>query len=183
MSVEAYIDALIAREGGYTNNPSDSGGETTCGITIGVARSFGYQGAMKDLSVAVATDIYLRRYWLVPRFDQVQTIHSGIAEKLLDIGVNMGPATGVIWMQRALNVLNKEGKSWPDLRPDGGIGPMTLYAMRTFLVDRGKDGGRVLLHMIGAQQSVRYIELAETDGSQETFEYGWQSTRAMFGVA
>lgn len=183
MRVEAFIADLIGREGGYVNDVSDAGGETNLGITNAVARAYGYMGEMRDLSVAVATDIYLRRYWTLPRLDQVAIYCPSLAEKLLDIGVNMGPVTGIAWMQRALNVLNKEGRSWPDLRCDGNVGPMTLAALRAFLTERGKDGSRVLVNMIAAQQSVRYIELAEVQPSQEAYEFGWQSTRAMFGIA
>ena len=43
------INALIEREGGYSNHPADKGGPTCFGITESVARAHGYRGAMKDL--------------------------------------------------------------------------------------------------------------------------------------
>ena len=36
------INEIIGVEGGYVNDPSDSGGETNFGITVAVARQFGY---------------------------------------------------------------------------------------------------------------------------------------------
>ena len=33
--------------------------------------------------------------------------------------------------------------------------------------------------MITAQQSVRYLEIAERNPSQEAFEFGWQINRAL----
>jgi hypothetical protein len=41
----------------------------------------------------------------------------------------------------------------------------------------------VLLGMITAQHSARYIEIAEHDPSQETFEFGWQLNRALGAIA
>ena len=41
------------------------------------------------------------------------------------------------------------------------------------------DGRRVLLGMVTAQQSVRYLEIVERNPSQEVFEFGWQLNRAL----
>ena len=41
----------------------------------------------------------------------------------------------------------------------------------------GKDGETVLLRMVDAQQSVRYIEIAEAKPTNEDFEFGWQKNR------
>lgn len=182
MNATDYIDKVIGREGGYSNNPADKGGETMWGITAATARAFGYSGPMAQMTRDTAIAIYRARYWTQPRFDQVQTLDGDIAEKLLDIGVNMGPSTGVKFLQRALNVLNQQGRAFPDISVDGGIGAMTLAAMKSFIDQRGNDGRRVLLGMIASQQSVRYVEIAEANPSQEAFEYGWQLNRAL-GVA
>ena len=47
--VDALIDGLIEREGGYVNHPADKGGPTCFGITEAVARAHGYAGAMRSL--------------------------------------------------------------------------------------------------------------------------------------
>ena len=39
MSAVTYINELIEREGGYVNDPKDSGGETKFGITVATARA------------------------------------------------------------------------------------------------------------------------------------------------
>ena len=47
--VGTLIDALIEREGGYSNHPADRGGPTKFGITEAVARAHGFSGAMREL--------------------------------------------------------------------------------------------------------------------------------------
>ena len=177
------IDALFGREGAYSDDASDRGGATAWGITEAVARAFGYAGAMRDLTRTQAAAIYRSRYVVQPRFDQVEPIDSALAARLFDIGVNCGPAVGVRFLQRALNVLNRKGTLFPDLAVDGGIGALTLAALRVFIGARGDDGRRVLLGMVTAQQSVRYVEIAEHDASQEAFEFGWQLNRAIGAIA
>lgn len=177
MKVDQYIDGIIEREGGYTDHPADRGGPTKWGITEQVARAYGYHGRMQDLPRGVAKQIYLERYWVAPGFVHVNDHSPAIAEELLDTGVNMGTGVAARFLQRALNVLNNEAKTYPDIAVDGAIGRMTIAALRAFLSARGKDGHVVLWRMLNAQQSVRYIEIAEARPSQEVFQYGWQFNR------
>jgi lysozyme family protein len=177
MNITDTISELINREGGYTNNPNDKGGETTWGITVAVARAFGYMGPMNAMTQQVARDIYAQRYWHAPRFSDVAAFSELVAEELLDTGVNMGPSVAGKFLQRALNVLNQGDKLYPNTTVDGSVGNMTIAALKAFLTARGKDGETVLVRMLNAQQSVRYIELAEANATQESFEYGWQLNR------
>jgi len=173
VTVHEIIEALIAREGGYSAHPADRGGPTRYGITEQVARAHGYTGPMAELPQEVARAIYLERYWAGPRFDQIATRSPAIAEELLDTGVNMGPGVASRFLQRALNVLNRGQDAYPDVIVDGAIGRMTLYALDQLIAARGSAGVTVLLRMLNAQQAVRYIEIAETRPSQEAFTYGW----------
>jgi lysozyme family protein len=177
--VDSYIDGVISREGGYSNHIADRGGETKWGITLATARAYDYTEAMSEMSRDTAKAIYRTRYWTQPGFDRLATTDAALAGKLFDIGVNMGPATGIQFMQRALNVLNQQERVFPDIAIDGGLGPMTLAALNAFLTQRGADGRRVLLAMVAALQSVRYVELAEQAPDQEAFQYGWQLNRAL----
>ncbi|WP_235899025.1 glycoside hydrolase family 108 protein, partial [Acinetobacter baumannii] len=141
MNIEQYLEELIKREGGYVNNPADRGGATKYGITQAVARENGWNGNMKDLPLEFAKSIYKKQYWLEPRFDQVNALSPSVAEELLDTGVNCGPNFAKPLLQRALNLLNNQGKAgWPDLKVDGVYGSATLGALKTYLSKRGKDG-------------------------------------------
>ena len=59
---EAWARTGVA-EGGYVNDPNDSGGETNHGITIAVARANGYTRLMIDMTPAEAEAIAKREYW------------------------------------------------------------------------------------------------------------------------
>ena len=178
MHVDKLIEALIEREGGYSNHPSDRGGATKYGITEAVARAHGYSGAMRNLPRDEAAAIYRRLYWVRPRFDQVAKRSARIAGELFDTGVNMGPAVAATFLQRALSALNRDRKDYPDLVPDGRIGAATLGALDAFLKVRGRANGEaVLLRALDALQGERYLRLAERRPANEAFLYGWLANR------
>ena len=177
VNADSLIDALIDREGSYANHPSDKGGPTCFGITEAVARAHGYQGAMRDLPRAEAAAIYRRLYWLRPGFDKIADRCPRVAAELFDTGVNMGPAVAVTFLQRALTALNRNARDYPDLTPDGRIGPATLAALDRFLAVRGNGGETVLLRALEALQGERYLRLAERRPANETFLYGWLANR------
>jgi len=178
MDVDELIDDLIEREGDYVNQPSDKGGPTRFGITEAVARAHGYAGAMATLPRGEAAAIYRRLYWLRPRFDQVSERCRRVAAELFDTGANMGPAVAATFLQRALTALNRGGKDYADLTPDGRVGPATLAALDAFLEARGRQGGEtVLLRALEALQGERYLRLAEKRPANEAFLYGWLANR------
>jgi len=179
LNVREAIVSIMKVEGGYVNHPHDKGGPTNYGITEKVARAYGYQGKMEDLPDTLAFDIYIQRYWIDPKFDQIAVHSALIAQEMLDTGINMGQATAVKFLQRALNTLNRQGSSYPDVKVDGVLGTITLFCLKTFLRERGSKGEQVLFRMLNAQQSVRYMEIAEANQKQESFQYGWQKERVV----
>ena len=90
----------------------------------------------------------------------------------------MGPAVAVTFLQRALTALNRNGKDYPDLVPDGRVGAQTLAALDAFLDKRGRSSGEtVLLRSLEALQGERYLRLAERRPANEAFLYGWLANR------
>jgi lysozyme family protein len=177
INIDALIDDLIHREGGYVNNPNDKGGETNYGITLVRARAYGYTGPMNVLPRATAAMIYKDLYWVAPHFDVVAQTMPTLAMELFDIGVNMGQEIAGRFVQRALNVLNNGGKDYPDIKIDGVLGKVSQYALTQFKAKRGASAETVLVRMVVAQKAVRYMGIAEANPSQETFEYGWVFNR------
>lgn len=177
MSIEKLIDGVIGREGRYSNNPDDTGGETMWGITHRVARANGYTGSMRSMPRETARDIYFSQYVQKPGFAAVMELSEPIAEELVDTGVNMGPAIASGMLQKALNGLNNKGRDYPDIAEDADVGPATLRALKAYLNKRGAEGEQVLLKALNCLQGARYIELARMRTANETFLYGWLRTR------
>lgn len=177
MTKDEIIAGVVGREGGYVDNPDDKGGPTRWGVTEKVARAHGYAGHMRDLPRETAVAIFEADYWFGPRFDQVHTVSPAIAEELCDTGINMGPAVQAKILQRWLTALNVKGTLYPDLVPDGQIGPRTITALQLFLKARGQEGEKVLLRALNSSQAVRYLELAEQREANETFLFGWLAGR------
>lgn len=178
--IDDIIDELIRKEGGYVNDPDDSGGETIYGITVAVARAFGYNGLMQNMPLTMARQIYFSEYVIKPGFDKIIGMSARIAAELVDTGVNMGPGVAVKFLQMALNAFNQKGALWPDLKVDGGLGPRTVECLRAYLQHRAKDDGeQVMLIALNALQGARYIELSQLgEQKNESFVYGWLRNRA-----
>lgn len=174
---EEAIEELLPIEGGYSNDPADSGGETNFGITVAVARAFGYMGPMRDMKRADAIAIYRERFWSSLALDSIQAVSVPLALELFDISVNLGPERAGTFLQRALNVLNNSAAHYPDVTVDGRVGPMTFAALRAYARHRGADGERVLLLALNALQGAWYIELAEKRPKDERFVFGWFAKR------
>lgn len=177
MDIERLIDAVIEREGGYTNHPADRGGPTNFGITQQVARAFGFKGDMRSLPRATAVAIYRERYWTGPKLDQIAAIFPQLSHEMFDTAVNMGPAIVVRFLQRVLNVCNRGASDYPDISADGVVGRMTIAAAQGLKDKRGAAAGEVVRKAIDSLQGARYVEIAEKNASQEAFAYGWFANR------
>lgn len=116
MNFDQAFHLLLGHEGGYSNHPSDPGGETMWGITLKSARAAGYTGSMRDMPVEFAKTVYRRRYWDSVRADDLP---EAVRYAVFDAAVNSGISQASRWLQRAARVAD-----------DGIIGPVTLRAVR-----------------------------------------------------
>ncbi len=174
---EKIINSIIDIEGGYVNDPKDSGGETKYGITKATAYAYGYTKSMRDLPRELAFEIYAKKYWDKLNLSLVEALSTALAEELADTAVNMGPETAAKFLQRALNVLNMQGRKYDDLIVDGDLGQKTLGALRAYFAHRGIAGETVLLLMLNSLQGAKYVSLAERREKDEAFIFGWFQNR------
>lgn len=177
-----YIQTILVMEGGgtLTDTPGDNGGVTIWGVTEATARAAGYSGAMAEMSQAEAVAIYRAEFWVAPGFDLVDPILPGLAEYLLEVGINMGPHLPVQFLQVVLNALNNQQTPYRSVAIDGQCGPMTRAALTSYLAARAEDDG--VLVLMGALRSLvatHYMAIAQADPSQQAFLYGWLRTRAL----
>lgn len=176
MMKEQIINEIIRVEGGYVNDPADSGGETNFGITEAVARANGYTGAMVDMPREVAFAIYSAKYWDSVNADVLYCLSWVVTEEVVDTGVNVGTHRAGVFLQRALNVLNRREKLYRDVKVDGAIGPATISALRAYLDNRSE---KTLAKALNCLQGAFYIELAERREKDERSVYGWLKNRVV----
>ena len=110
------LEVVLKLEGGYSDDPRDSGGKTQYGITEKVARAFGYSGDMRELTKQTAAEIYKQGYWLNCKCGELPY---PLSLYVFDCAVNQGSDAAKKLLQAALNV-----------KQDGLIGSVTLAAAR-----------------------------------------------------
>jgi len=108
------VQKTLLHEGGYVNNPNDSGGATKYGITQADITEVNIADITTDQAIAY----YSERYWK-PLYSQIND--QLIAEKLFDMGVLFGVATAVKMLQFSM-------QPRINLVSDGNFGPNTLNA-------------------------------------------------------
>lgn len=104
------IQFILTEEGGFVDDPRDSGGKTRFGISQASYPDID----IKNLTEKDATDIYRRDYWNRCHCNELP---SPLAIILFDSAVNQGPAAAIRLFQKSLGV-----------RVDGQIGPLTIAA-------------------------------------------------------
>jgi lysozyme family protein len=172
MTFDQAFETLIGIEGHYVDDPSDSGGETCWGVTVAVARKWGYVGEMRDMSIHVAKAIYKAEYWSKAGCDAITHTYPKLADELFDSAVNCGSSTTVKWLQTCLNIFNNRQSFYKDIVVDGMFGSDTLDALREFRARR-PDGEKVLLKAMNSLQGAHYINLCLVREKDERFVYGW----------
>ncbi|MGE7418565.1 glycoside hydrolase family 108 protein [Methylobacterium tarhaniae] len=117
---ERALALVLKHEGGWSDDPTDPGGATNLGVTIGTLSLWlgrpATKAEVRALTVATVAPIYRRNYW-----DKIQAdaLPPGLGYALFDFAVNSGPRRAVIGLQRALDVAD-----------DGRLGPVTLAALQ-----------------------------------------------------
>ncbi|QPM89165.1 holin-associated N-acetylmuramidase [Pseudooceanicola algae] len=128
-SVQHLAEEIVAREGGFVNDPDDPGGATKHGVTIHTMRNLGLDldrdgdvdvADVQRLTVDQAVDIFLRRYLYAPRINQLP---EQLVDTVFDMQVNAGN-NAVKILQRLVTEMG-----FPAVA-DGAIGPKTLAAVQ-----------------------------------------------------
>ncbi len=126
-TVTEIAEEIVAREGGYVNDPDDPGGATKYGVTIGTLRGLGLdltgdgvvdRRDVKRLSREQARDIFIEHYFRRPGIGELP---GPVQASVFDMYVNAG-ANAVRILQRLLVRMGFE------VSVDGAIGPQTIAA-------------------------------------------------------
>jgi len=127
LSVRSIAEGIVAREGGYVNDPDDPGGATNFGVTIHTMRALGLDldgdgdvdaRDVRRLTRAQAIDIFVEHYFERPR---IAMLPEALQASVFDMYVNSG-SNAVRILQRLLRDMGM------DIAVDGVIGPQTARA-------------------------------------------------------
>ena len=150
----AAVGVVLVHEGGYVNDPRDPGGETKYGISKRSYPSLDIANLTREDAIA----IYYRDWWQRYGYGRLQD--EAVATKLLDMAVNMGPATAHRLLQEALVFLG-----YP-VEIDGIIGPQTIGAAN-------KANPKRLLQVLRWMAAHHYYRIADQRPQSRAFLIGW----------
>lgn len=125
--VRRMAEEIVAREGGYVNDPDDPGGATKYGVTIHTMRRLGLDldgngrvdaADVRQITREQAVTIFLTHYFLKPRIAELpEPLHATVFDMYVNAGGN-----AVKILQRLLNQMGEQ------VTVDGAIGPQTVAA-------------------------------------------------------
>lgn len=126
-TVEELAAEIVAREGGFVDDPDDPGGATNYGVTIHTLRRLGLDltgddavdvADVRALTRAQAEAIFIEHYFRAPR---LHLLPAAIQPSVFDMQVNAG-SNAVRILQRLLRDMGH------DILVDGTVGPQTIRA-------------------------------------------------------
>lgn len=162
------IQHILDVEGGFVNDPQDSGGATKWGITLGFYRENVDASAtvqdIKQLARGDAREIYREYFWHPANFavsgSNYGDLPIGVDSFVLNLSINMGYKRGHTILQKALRSVGRE------IECDGWLGPQTTNAA-------SKVEPLNLIQRIGTHAAAFYARIILRDRSQEKFLEGW----------
>lgn len=125
--VRRIAEEIVAREGGYVNDPDDPGGATNHGVTVHTLRRLGLDldgdgdsdaADVRHLTRAQAVEIFVDHYFRRPRIAALpEVLHASVFDMYVNAGTN-----AVKILQRLLVQMEE------NIAVDGVIGPQTVAA-------------------------------------------------------
>ena len=163
----------VRNEGGYANNPADTGGETYAGIARNywpkwggwtvidsIKNNYGKSASVinanakkNSLLHELISKFYKQNFWDVNKLDQI--CDQQIANTVYDFGVNSGTSRSAKYLQQSAGV-----------EDDGIIGNKTLHAVNS--ADR-----KVIYYDFNKRRETFYKSIAK--GNQAQFLKSWLS--------
>ncbi len=190
---ETAYKPLKQFEGGYSNDPSDAGGETYAGIARNYfpkwdgwaivdnyKKVIGQSASKLTKALAAVPTLqkqvaswYEKEWW-----DRLglAALPQKLANEIFEQAVNLGKSGCGKKVQTICNAYNYGPGGSPyftDLKIDGAIGPKTLNAL-AILVGKKTDAEN-LVHALNCMQGCHYLELAAGKASQRRFTVGWMA--------
>ena len=149
---EKSMKVLFKHEGGYVNDPDDSGGETKYGISKKAYPDLD----IENLTQERAKEIYWKDYWQRGKCDYIPVC---LAPIHFDMCVNMGMRASVKILQTTANHKNTENNQ---IDVDGGLGKLTIKALANVEPER-----------VRAFRVMHYARIIERKTRLLKYWFGW----------
>lgn len=163
-NIRQMAEAILQREGGYSNDPDDPGGPTNHGVTLQTLRGLGLDldgngrvdtADLRQLTKAQAVDIFLKDYYERP---QIGRLPSLLQPSVFDMQVNAG-SQAVRLLQGLLQRMGYETVI------DGAIGPQTAAHTARAMA----SNARLFVDAYGIERRNYYYRLADTRPASRKF--------------
>jgi len=173
-TVAELIKETLRREGGYVNHKKDRGGPTNMGITQKTLARYLRRDVsideVRNLSVALATEIYEKNYYYGP---SIHKLPVAIQPVMFDAAVLYGPQRAVRFLQY---VINEAGIA--STAVDGVAGPKT----QAFAAQAYELMGGFLINAI-VEERIEFCEMiVANEPEQKVFLKGWTNRANEFRV-
>ncbi len=163
-TVRQIANEIVAREGGYVNDPDDPGGATNYGVTIHTMRhlqiDLDHNGVVDTRDVRLlsrdqAVDIFIQHYFSKPRIHLLPEV---LQATVFDMQVNAG-SNAVKILQRLLNHFHEV------VTVDGALGPKTAAAAKRAM----SKAGDTFVDAYGIARRNYYFRLADRRRSSRKY--------------
>jgi len=155
------VNHLLKDEKGILVTDDNGRGPSKWGITWETAQAVGFLEKPETIATLTRDQaiVFYRRYlWDEMHLSLLSSLP--LASRLLNLGVNIGPATAIHWLQRTINSLNMRVKD------DGVLGPKTAAVANAM-------GSDALLNGIKTRAKLYYESLAAQNPVYAKDLAGW----------
>lgn len=168
------VEYVLKQEGGFVNDPRDSGKATNFGISLRFLKELPFESrkqygiydpditteTIQNLTVEQARLIYKGEFWHHAPFESI--IRQEQCNYIFDMAVNMGIAPAVKCVQRACWAVTRK---WELLADDGILGDKTISMINL--------AGMFLFPALRAERGRFYHDLVEKNPEKKEFLNGW----------
>ncbi len=156
-SVKEIATGIVAREGGFVNDPDDPGGATNFGVTIHTMRRLGLDlngdgqvdiADVRSLTQRQAVDIFIKHYFERPLIGKLP---KPVQASVFDMYVNAG-GNAVKILQQLLREMGFE------VIVDGALGPQSIGAVHAAM----KKSPQLFVDAYGIARRNYYFRLADS---------------------
>lgn len=173
---DSAIKVVLRHEGGYVDNPADSGGATNYGISLRFLQTVPELGDInhdgkvdkqdiRSMKWEDAKFIYQVQWWDLYSYKRI--VDQTIATKVLDFSINMGAKQAHKLVQRAVNRVSNY-----KLVDDGVLGKLSFDAINSFTT---VEAQQKLITAISDEAWDYYQAIIRKNPSYSVFRNGWRN--------